>query len=185
MVPQVVRPPHDCSFMIPTRHVFLAALVVWLAAILQGRAAHALSIHGAQPDLPLVALSCGSLLVGSARGAALGFWTGLLAASAFPQTYGSLFVSRILAGAFAGGFGRNLIRDNLVVPPLVVLAATVLGELLYVLMAPGLAVHHVRRWAEQTGGEVVYNALLALPVYLFLRLLQVGRQHEDPIGRLP
>jgi len=170
--------------MIPMRHVFLAALTVWLAAILQGRVAHALSIGAAQPDLPLVALSCGSLLVGSARGAVLGFWAGLLAASAFPQTYGSLFVSRILAGAFAGGFGRNLIRDNLVVPPLVVLATSALAELLYVLMVPGLAVHHVRRWAEQTGGEVLYNTLLALPVYLFLRLLQVGRPREDPFGRL-
>ena len=170
--------------MIPTRHVVLAALIVWLAAILQGRVSHALSIHGAQPDLPLIALSCGALLVGSARGAVLGFWTGLLAASAFPQTYGSLFVSRILAGAFAGGFGRNLIRDNLVVPPLVVLATSILAELLYVLMAPGLAVHHVRHWAEQTGGEVLYNTLLALPVYLFLRLLQIGRQREDPFGRL-
>jgi len=169
--------------MIPLRHVLPAALMVWLAFVLQGRAAHAVSIHGAQPDLPLVVLSCGALLVGSARGAVLGFWAGLLAASVFPQTYGSLFVSRILAGAFAGGFGRNLIRDNLVVPPLVVLATTTLAELLYVLMAPNLAVHHVRRWAEQAGGEVLYNTLLALPVYLFLRLLQVGRQRDDPFGR--
>ena len=171
--------------MIPTRYVLPAALIIWLAAILQGRAAHALSIHGAQPDLPLVVLSCGSLLVGSARGAALGFWTGLLAASAFPQTYGSLFVSRILAGAFAGGFGRNLIRDNWIVPPLIVLATTGLAELIYVLMAPSLAVHHVRHWAELTGGEVLYNTAFALPVYLFLRLLQVGRQpEEDPFRRL-
>ncbi len=170
--------------MIPMRHVFLAGLIVWLAAVLQGRLAHALSVHGAQPDLPLVALACGALLVGSARGAALGFWAGLLAAAAFPQTYGSLFVSRILAGAFAGGFGRSLIRDNLIVPPLVVLAATILAELLYVLMAPGLAVHHARRWAELAGGEALYNTLLALPIYLLLRLLRVGRQRDDPFGRL-
>ena len=77
-----------------------------------------------------------------------------------------------------------MIRDNLIVPPLVVLAATVLAEFLYVLMAPGLAVHHVRRWAGLVGGEVLYNTLLALPVYLLLRLLQVGRQREDPFGRL-
>ena len=52
------------------------------------------------------------------------------------MTFGSLFVSRIAAGAFAGGFGRSLIRDNLIVPPLVVLAATLLAELISVLMAP-------------------------------------------------
>ena len=68
-------------------------------------------------------------------------------------------------------------------PPLVVLAATLLAEVVSVLMAPSLAVHHVRRWAVQTGGEILYNTLLALPVFLFLRLLQVGRQREDPFGR--
>lgn len=170
--------------MIPTRHVFLAALVLWLAAILQGRAAHALSIHGAQPDLPLVALACGSFLVGSERGAILGFWTGLLAASAFPATYGSLFLSRIAAGVFAGVFGRSLIRDNWIVPPVVVLATTLLAELVHVLIAPGLAISHVRVWAGLLGGEVLYNTALAPPVSLLLRLLQVGRQQPDPFGRL-
>ena len=171
--------------MIPTRHVFLAALVIWLAAVLQGRAAHTLSLHGAQPDLPLIALSCGAFLLGSERGAVLGFWTGLLAASAFPATYGSMFVSRIAAGAFAGAFGRSLIRDNWIVPPVVALATTLLAELLHVLMAPGLAVPHLRHWAGLLGGELLYNAALALPVSLLLRLLQVGRPSLDPYGRLP
>ncbi len=170
--------------MVPTSRVFLAALVIWLAAVLQGRVAHAVSIHGAQPNLPLVALACSALLVGSTPGLLLGFWAGLLAAVSFPLTYGSLFVSRILAGAFAGGFGRSLIRDNLVVPPVMVFATTLLAELIYLLMAPGQPIHHLRRWAEQTGGELLYNTLLALPVYLLLRLLQVGRQQEDPFRRL-
>ena len=170
--------------MTPTRHVFLAALVIWLAAVLQGRAAHALSIHGAQPDLPLVALSCGAFLIGSERGALLGFWTGLLSASAFPATYGSLFLSRIAAGLFAGVFGRSLIRDSWIVPPVVTLATTLLAELIHVVMAPGLAIPHVRLWAGLLGGELLYNTALAFPVSLLLRLLQVGRQLPDSFGRL-
>ena len=170
--------------MVPLRYVFPAVFIIWLSAILQGRAAHALRIHGAQPDLPLIALACSALLVGSVRGTLLGFWTGLLAAVISPQTYGSLFVSRILAGAFAGGFGSSLIRDNLFVPPVIVFATTVLAELLCVLIAPGQAIHHIRHWAELTAGSILYNTLLALPMYLLLRLLQVGRQQEDPFGRL-
>ncbi len=170
--------------MILARHVLFVAGLVWLAATLQGRAAHALSIHGAQPDFPLIVLACGALLLGSARGTLLGFWAGLLAAASLPQTFGSLFASRIAAGAFAGSLGRSLIRDNLIVAPLVVLAATFLTELISVLMAPGLAVHHVRRWLWLLGGELVYNALLALPVSLLLRLCQVGRITADPFGRL-
>ena len=59
--------------MIPARHVLLVAVLIWLAAIGQGRAAHAISIRGAQPDLPLIVLACGSLALGGARGALLGF----------------------------------------------------------------------------------------------------------------
>ncbi len=170
--------------MLPTRHVLLMAFLVWLAAIEQGRAAHALSIRGAQPDFPLIVLSCGALLLGSAPGALLGFWGGLLTAISLPMAYGSVFVSRIAAGAFAGGFGRSLIRDNFIVPPLVVLAATLLTELLTALMAPGFAVHHVRRWLWLLGGELIYNTLLALPISLLLRLCRVGSVTPDPFGRL-
>ena len=169
--------------MIPARHVLFVAGLVWLAAVIQGRAAHALSIHGAQPDFPLIVLACGALLLGSTRGALLGFWAGLLAAVTLPLTFGSLFAGRIAAGAFAGSFGRNLIRDNLIVPPLVVLAATLLAELVSVLMAPGLAVHHVRRWLWLLGGTGLQH-LLALPVSLLLRLCRIGRITADPFGRL-
>lgn len=170
--------------MTATRHALLVALLVWLAAVAQGRAAHALSIRGAQPDFPLIVLSCGALLLGSAPGTLLGFWAGLLTAVSLPMAYGSVFVSRIAAGVFAGGFGRNLIRDNWVVPPLVVLAATLLAELLTALMAPGFAVHHVRRWLWLLGGELLYNTLLALPVSLLLRLCRVGQTTPDPFGRV-
>jgi len=171
--------------MLATRHVLLVALLVWLATVVQGRAAHAVSIHGAQPDFPLIVLSCGALLLGSVPGTLLGFWTGLLTAVSLPMAYGSLFVSRIAAGAFAGGFGRSLIRDNFIVPPLVVLAATLIAELMTAVMAPGFALHHIRRWLWLLGGELIYNTLLALPVSMLLRLCQVGRVDADPFGRLP
>lgn len=170
--------------MIPLRHAALVGLLIWIAAILQGRAAHALALGRAQPDLPLVALACGAQLLGSAWGIRLGFWAGLLAAAASPQAYGSVFLARIAAGAFAGGIGRSLIRDNLFVPPLVALTTTILAEAISLLMAPGPALHHARHWFGLAGGGVLYNALLALPASLLLRLLGVGRQREDSMGRL-
>ncbi len=170
--------------MIPVRHAVLAGLLIWIAAILQGRVSHALALGGAQPDLPLVALACGAQLLGSAWGIRLGFWAGLLAAAASPQAYGSVFLARIAAGAFAGGIGRSLIRDNLLVPPLVALTTTVLAEAISLLMAPGPARHHVRHWFGLAAGEVLYNALLALPVSLLLRLLGVGRPRDDRMGLL-
>ncbi len=169
--------------MIPARQVVLAALLLWAAAVLQGRVSHAMAFRGAQPDLPLVFLCSSALLVGSVRGSLLGFWAGLLAASSFPAAYGSVFAGRIIAGAFAGSLGSSLIRANLLVPPLVTLAATLLAEITGTLIAPSFALHYSRRWLLGTGGEVLYNTLLALPAYSVLRLCRIGQLQDDPFGR--
>ncbi len=169
--------------MIPVRQVVLAAFLIWLAAVLQGRVAHAVSIRGAQPDLPLVVLSSSAILVGSMRGSLLGFWAGLLAAVSLPATYGSVFASRIVAGAFAGSLGSSLIRSNLLVPPLVTLAANLAAEIVSALIDPGRALHHSHWWLIQTGGEILYNTALALPVYLLLRFCRIGQLRDDPFGQ--
>lgn len=165
--------------MIPTRQVFSVALLLLLAAVLQGRAAHAIEIHGAQPDFLLIVLACGGTLLGGSRGAGLGFWAGLLTSALIPGTVGSFLTSRTLAGAFAGWLQGSVIRDSIIVPPLVTLATTLIAEVIYELMAPS---HHLRAWAAARGGEIVYNALLAPPVYFLMRRLRIGHQREDPFA---
>lgn len=165
--------------MTVVRQVFLAALLLCLAAVLQGRGAHALRIGQAQPDFPLVTLGCAATLLGGARGIGLGFWAGLLTASLNPGTFGTYLASRTLAGAFAGWLQGFVIRDSLIVPPLVLFAVTLVAEATSVLMAP---THNLRLWALQVGGETLYNMLLALPVYALLRRLGIGRQREDPFA---
>ena len=169
--------------MIPVRQVALAAFLIWLAAVLQGRVAHAVSIRGAQPDLPLVVLSGSAILVGSVRGSLLGFWAGLLAAASLPVAYGSVFAGRIAAGAFAGSLGSSLIRSNLLVPPLVTLMASIVAEIISALIDPSRALHHSHRWLIQTGGEILYDTLLALPVFLLLRWCRIGQLRDDPFGQ--
>lgn len=170
--------------MTSVRHFLIAALLLWLAAVGQGRLAHAVSLGGMQPDFRLVVLSCGALLVGRKGGTWLGFWAGLLTAVSFPPAYGSLFVSRIAAGLFAGTLGRSLIRNNFLVPMLVTLVTTLLAEMLTTLMAPRYALHHLHHRVFLFGGELLYNALLAFPVSLLLRGLQVGVVPEDVYGKL-
>ena len=165
--------------MIPARQVALVAFFLLIAAVLQGRGAHAIALRGAEPDFILVALACGATLVGGPRGAGLGFWAGLLTAALVPGTSGTFLVSRTLAGAFAGWLHGSVIRDSVVVPPLVGLSTTLVAELVYVLMAP---THHLRAWAVARGGELLYNAVLALPLYFLMRRLHIGRQREDPFA---
>ena len=169
--------------MTSLRHFLVIALLIWLAAVGQGRLAHAMIIGGAQPDLPLVVLTCGAVLIGRIGGIWLGFWAGLFTAISFPPAYGSLFFSRIAAGAFSGFIGRSLTRDNLLVPLLVTFASTLLAELLTALLAPGYAVHHLRHWGLLLGGKLIYNSLLALPTSLLLRWLRVGVIAESPFGK--
>ena len=167
---------------IPLRQMLLILFLLWIAALLQGRFAHTVSIRGAEPDLPLVMLSLCALLVGGVRGGLFGFWTGLLAAVALPTFYGSVFTGRLAAGIFAGSLGGSLSRANLLVPPLVTLAATLLSEIVGTLIAPGPALHHHRLWLVQTCTELLYNTALALPVSLLLRVCRVGQEEQDTFG---
>lgn len=165
--------------MIRLRQFIVVALFLLLAAALQGRAAHAIAVRGAEPDFILVALACGGTLIGGARGTALGFWAGLLTAALIPATFGTYLASRTVAGAFAGWLQGHVNRESLIVPPLAAFSTTALAELIAVLMAP---THHLKSWALARGGEVIYNTLLALPAYLLLRRLRVGREREAAFG---
>jgi len=157
-------------------------LALLLAAGLQGRAAHAVHLRWAQPDFVLVTLGCAATLLGGGRGTFLGLWAGLLTAALIPATFGTFLASRTLAGALAGFLQRFLIRDSPLVPPLAVLATTLTAEVVYVLMAPGIARHPFRLWLYKVGGETLYNMVLALPVYWLLRRLGLGHVPDDPFG---
>ena len=159
-----------------------AVLLVLLSAVLQGRLSHALHVRAAQPDFVLLTLACVGVLLGGGRAALLGLWAGLLTAALVPAAFGTLLTSRVLAGAMAGYMHRFVIRDSLAVPPLVVLTVTVTAEAVHVLMAPGVALHPLHLWLFRVGGELLYNALLSLPVYSLLRRLGLGVPAKDPFG---
>ncbi len=161
------------------RQNMLLAFLLLMAGVAQGRLAHSLSMHGAQPDFILVTLACGATLVGGAGGVGLGLWAGLLTAALVPQTLGTFLVSRLAGGAFAGWLAGLVIQRSLIVPPLTALATTAVTELVYVLMAPA---HHLRAWAIAVGGEALCNMLWAVPIFLLLRRLGIGHKPDDPFG---
>jgi rod shape-determining protein MreD len=171
--------------MTPGRQTFVVALALIAAAVLQGRLAHIIAIKGAQPDFPLIVLACGATLIGGSSAIGLAVWAGLLEATMFGMWFGSVLTSRTLAGAFAGSLQRSVIRDSVVVPPLVVLATTVVAEFVFAAMVPSSWLHHVHRWARNVMGEIVYNTVLSHPVYLVLRRLHVGQPRENSFARVP
>jgi rod shape-determining protein MreD len=160
------------------RQTLIVALALVLATVLQGRFAHLIAIKGAQPDLPVIVLACGAILIGGSNAIGLAVWAGLLEAAIFAFWFGSYMTSRTLAGAFAGSLQRSVIRDSIVVPPLVVFATTVVAEFVFAAMVPPIWLHHAHRWIRTVLGELVYNTVLAHPVYLLLRRFGVGQSRD-------
>ncbi len=162
------------------RQNILLVLLLLLAGVCQGRLAHSIAVHGAQPDFVLVTLACGATLVGGASGIGLGLWAGLVTAALVPQTLGTYLTSRLAGGAFAGWLAGSVIQRSLIVPPLTALATTAVTEVVYILMSP---THHLRAWAASVAGEAVCNMLWAVPVFLLLRGLGIGQKPDDPFGQ--
>jgi rod shape-determining protein MreD len=168
--------------MTPRRQALIVAVAMLIAAILQGRVAHAIAIRSAEPDFVLIVLACGAILNGTEQGAFLGFWGGVLTASLSTVNFGTYLASRTIAGALASSLQQLMIRDSVLVPPLIVLITTLVAQIVYSLMAPSMMVHHFKLWSHAIGGSALYNCLLAFPVYWFFRRLSAGYNKETPFA---
>lgn len=162
------------------RRFFILIALVLFAAIIQAGYGHDLSVDRAQPDFILVVAICGGVLTGPVRATFTGLWAGLLTAVLSDINYGSLLVSRTAAGIFAGWLHNHVIRDSVVVPPLVVLGGTLIAEVIYFLMAPTRDLHW---WVRMVGGEALYNMALSFPVYFGLRAIGMGPEPVSPFER--
>jgi LytS/YehU family sensor histidine kinase len=165
--------------MILRRFILLLGLIL-LAAIIQAGFGNDVSIMRAKPDLILVVAACGGVLTGPVRATISGLWAGILTAALSPVNYGSILVSRTAMGILAGWIHNHVIRDSIVVPPLVVLGGTLTTEVIYFLMAP---THNIHAWVRILGGEVIYNVALSFPVYFGLRALGMGPEEVSPFER--
>jgi rod shape-determining protein MreD len=173
------------DIMTPGRQAFIVAIFLIFATVLQGIVAHAIMIKGAEPDFTLIVLACGATLIGGNYSVALAVWAGLLDASMLAQYIGSYLASRTLAGAFAGGLKSSVIRDSLVVPPLIVFLTTAVAHLIFAAMVPHAWLHRAHQWSHEVLGQIIYNTILSYPVYFLLRRCHVGQPKENPFGRIP
>lgn len=154
------------------------ALALFLACLAQMVYADALRLFGAPPDFVLLIALLGAMFCDANGGALIGFCAGLLRASiAGPPHagFGSMVVSTTLVGFGIGWLEKRIFRDN----PLLALAfaavGTALAEALFFIFSPQ---PHILHWARGLGLTTLYNALLALPVYLLLRRL-IGPPGRD------
>ena len=158
-----------------------AAVLVFVASILQVTIFSGVEILGGTPDVVLLTLVAIALLRGSIYGAAAGFAAGLLVDTANLGTLGVTSLLLTLAGYWIGRYGETTGRDRAHAPFVSVAVATVLvqfGALILHYML-GDAVSARRVLLEALPPKVALNLLLTLPVYaLTRRLLALAAQPE-------
>ena len=165
-----------------------AALLVFVAALLQVSVLASIRVAGGSPDLLLVAVVAIALLRGPIYGAAAGFLGGLLADTATLETLGLTSLVLTVTGYWIGRYGETTGRDRRHAPLLAVLAGTGLyavavSALHFVL---GADVPGPGALARGLAATVVFNAVLAAPVYAvsrrFLAPPRRGRMREVSVA---
>jgi rod shape-determining protein MreD len=149
-----------------------AALLLFVAVLVQVSMLSAYSPLGGTADLVLVALLAIALLRGSVFGAAAGFGAGLLIDTANLGTLGFTSLLLTLAGFWIGRYGETTARDRFHAP------YTSVGVVTILYACGALALRFVLGDPAPAGAvlaglpaAVLLNLVLTWPVYTFVRRL--------------
>jgi rod shape-determining protein MreD len=161
---------------------FKAAVLLFLAVVVQATIMGSISILGGTPDLVVVLLLVIALQRGAIFGAVGGFWAGFLLDTAYLGTLGVTSLLLTLAGYWIGRYGETTGRDRAHAPFLSVAVVTVLlaaGELaLHFLL--GEPVEARASLVDAMPATLLLNLLLTVPVYGLVRRLLAP---ERPLDR--
>ncbi len=148
------------------------AAVLAVAVALQASVAPHLRLLGANPDFALIVVVCVALIKGSETGAVFGFLTGMITAIALMEPLGVAAFVFVLIGYFAGRYAETADLPAGLAPLLTAFVATLVANLLFAL-AQFLLAREVPLGfflGRVLAPSLVFNTLLAAPVYLAVRL---------------
>ena len=184
----LVRPNREkADFMTwPTwGEVARLAVVLVVAVALQTAVAPHLRLLGANPDFALIAVVCVALIKGSETGAVFGFLTGMITAIALMEPFGVAAFVFVLIGYFAGRYAETADLPAGLAPLLTVFVATLVANLLFALaqFLLGRQVPLGFFLGRVLVPSLVFNTLLAAPVYLLARLWLKGKAGLRAVAR--
>jgi rod shape-determining protein MreD len=164
-----------------------AAVLLFLAVVVQATITGSIEIVGGTPDLVLVLLLAVALLRGAVFGAIGGFWAGFLLDTAYLGTLGVTSLLLTIAGYWIGRYGETTGRDRAHAPFLSVAVVTFLfavGELaLHVLL--GEPVEARVALIDAMPATLLLNLLLTLPVYALVRRLLAPQRPLERGAEVP
>ena len=142
------------------------ALVVVVSLLIQATLLPLVAVGGVKPDLLLLVVVSSGLLLGREHGVGMGFFAGLLQDLASGNIFGANVLSKMATGFVAGSMERKVFKENVLLPVLAVMAATVFnGAVMLAVMAIlGMGVE----WSASLAHTLFvtgYNVVLAIPVH--------------------
>ncbi|MCW5934032.1 MAG: rod shape-determining protein MreD [Fimbriimonadia bacterium] len=150
------------------KRIIVIALIILFAVSAQGVWATAMQVGVAAPDFTLLALAFIALQTQPATGATAGFFIGLMQGALSAQTLGSYALSRVFGGFIVGWLPVWFERSHILMTLTACIMAVVVSETALFLLAPR---NDFVDWILRVGGKIVYNIVLALPVYAIIKRL--------------
>lgn len=149
-----------------------AALIVFIAVLLQSSLGEMVEVFGAHPDFVLVTGIVAGIAAGPEMGAVVGFAAGLVLDLLLPTPVGMSALCYCLMGYAAGLVQLSVIRSVRWIPVATVAALSIAGTLLFfvlckVLSQPVPRLTHVPTIVAMV---TVVNTLLCLPLLWLFRL---------------
>jgi rod shape-determining protein MreD len=143
--------------------------VLWLLLGAQSSVLGSWRPFGVDIDWVLLSVVSVSILLGWPVGALYGLVAGLatgLTAGVFPGAYA---LSRTAVGGVLAGFEKQFSADNPLAAPLGAIAATILANAAFALVAP--ASFSFAWWAQRTLWQLPLHAVLIVPLHLLMTRL--------------
>lgn len=145
---------------------FVWALFLVATLVIQTTVLPLIAVAGARPDLLLLVAVSAGLLLGREHGVGLGFFAGLLQDLASGNIFGVSTLAKTATGYVAGMIERKVFKENVLLPLLAVIIATVFNSAVMLVMLFFLGFEtDIPTAVANTLFVLGYNAVLAIPVH--------------------
>lgn len=155
-------------------------LLLVFTLVIQATVLPLIAINGIRPDLLLIIVMSSALLLGKEQGVGLGFFAGLLQDLASGNIFGLNVLSKMLTGYLSGIMERKVFKENVLLPVLAIILATVFNSavMLLTLIFIGYDVD-LTATLFNIGYQLAYNAALAIPVHQLVCRIARHRMPEQ------
>ncbi len=155
----------------------IIGLIILFNLILQSTLFQWVEIYGVVPNTSLILVMSFAIYNGRNRGAVIGFFIGILQDIIFGYTIGLNALVFMVIGYLIGLMDQKISKDNLLIPFVLTVLATVFYETinLLLLFLLGYRIELLNIIKKMLIVEVIYNSFVSLVIYYYIsRLFKSG-----------